>query len=359
MKNTPFQKYRYSNRLSAARDKLFVILAESAWNKGTGGNSCHQYARAISKMGYQACYVDPSSGESRTRALLNKVYTPPGDREMYVLCLLPTRNFLSICKALREKGCWIVYINLDDWEDMIGNVWYDKETEIELIEMADCCFAASPVGVDRFKAIRGDILLLPNGVDIEGFRRPVRYKPRDLRVGEISLGFWGSFYCPWFDWPLIANAAREKPGWAFNIIGKADDEIKVDLGQLPLNVHLLGEKRWQDLHKYLCHFDVCLVPYAKTKGSLAANPVKTLEYLAGYKPVVAYENISIENYPYVFTYCSKGDFVKRIEEAKKIEVDRSRLDAFLNRHSWENRVRAILEFLERQTMSEIRGIQCS
>jgi len=92
---------------------------------------------------------------------------------------------------------------------------------------------------------------------------------------------------------------------------------------------------------------------------LGANPIKTLEYLAGYKPVVAYENISIENYPYVFTYYSKRDFVKKIEEARRIEVDRSRLDAFLNRHSLENRVRAILEFLERQPIFEICGTQCS
>jgi hypothetical protein len=40
-------------------------------------------------------------------------------------------------------------------------------------------------------------------------------------------------------------------------------------------------------------------------------------------------------------------------------VDRARLDVFLNRHSWENRVRAILKFLEGQTIFEICGIQCS
>jgi len=325
--------------------KTFVILAESAWNKGTGGNSCHQYARAISKMGYQVCYVDPFSGESGVQALPSKGDTSPRFGEIYVLCFLPTKGSLRICKALKSKGWRIAYVNVDDWENFVNNGWYDKETEIQLTRMADSCFASSPVGIDRFKEARSDICLLPNGVDVEEFRRAAKERPLDLKAGEITLGFWGSFYCPWFDWPLIVKTAREKHEWAFNIIGTAYDEIDVDFWPLPANIHLLGQRRWQDLHKYLCHFDVCLVPYTKTKASLAANPIKTLEYLAGYKPVVAFENISIKSYPYVFTYFGRNDFMKKIEKAKKIQVDRSELDRFLKRHTWESGVRTILKSL--------------
>src|SRR5690606_6629764 len=53
------------------------------------------------------------------------------------------------------------------------------------------------------------------------------------------------------------------------------------------NVSHLGPRPFEDLLPYLKKIDVGIVPYADTAFNLGSFPMKTLEYLAAGRPVVA------------------------------------------------------------------------
>ncbi len=65
--------------------------------------------------------------------------------------------------------------------------------------------------------------------------------------------------------------------------------IKVDPASLPRrpNLHYLGQKSYGELPGYLKAFDVCLMPWALNDATKTISPTKTLEYMAGGKPIVS------------------------------------------------------------------------
>ena len=48
-----------------------------------------------------------------------------------------------------------------------------------------------------------------------------------------------------------------------------------------------GQQAYDDLPAFLACFDVALMPFARNEATRAISPTKTLEYLAGGKPVVS------------------------------------------------------------------------
>jgi glycosyltransferase involved in cell wall biosynthesis len=228
-----------------------------------------------------------------------------------------------------------------------GNGWYDKNEESKMIKLADLCYASSVTLVDKFRRLRSDIRLLPNAVDKEQFSRIPDQKPADLKKGEITIGFWGMFWTDWFDWDLIQNAARKKPKWTFNLIGGKPAKIKKEIKGIPKNINLIRQKKWEDLYKYLYFFDVCIIPYISKTGSREANPIKALEYIAGYKPVVSYRNESLRDIPYLYCYKNSFDFIKKIEIANKVKINVTLVDNFLKKNTWEHRLTTIISELEK------------
>ena len=193
-----------------------IILANSRWDAGGGGNSAQQYARAMSKRNIPYLFVKPSDAGKACWFIRNGgvSFARPT-----VFCSLPTPNYFEICRYLKKQGCRIIYRIVDRWDSMPYNYWYDIRRERSLIELADICYASSTALARRFAKIRADIKILLNAVDIDRFcKRPLR-RPADLKLGVITIGFWGSFWQEWFDWLLIKTAAAKRPNWYFNLIG--------------------------------------------------------------------------------------------------------------------------------------------
>jgi UDP-galactopyranose mutase len=53
------------------------------------------------------------------------------------------------------------------------------------------------------------------------------------------------------------------------------------------NIHYMGMRRYSDLPAYLSTFDAAMLPYAINQSTRSITPAKTLEYMAGGKPVVS------------------------------------------------------------------------
>lgn len=127
-------------------------------------------------------------------------------------------------------------------------------------------------GVDaaHFATARFDATVVP--ADIASIRAPV-------------LGYFGVID-ERLDYRLLATIAAAHPEWSLVMIGPL---AKVSEAELPAgpNIHWLGRREYARLPAYVKAFDVCLMPFALNEATEYINPTKTLEYMAGGKPIVS------------------------------------------------------------------------
>jgi glycosyltransferase involved in cell wall biosynthesis len=53
------------------------------------------------------------------------------------------------------------------------------------------------------------------------------------------------------------------------------------------NIHYFGQQQYADLPAFLKGFDIATMPFALNEATRFISPTKTLEYLAGGKPVIS------------------------------------------------------------------------
>jgi glycosyltransferase involved in cell wall biosynthesis len=70
-------------------------------------------------------------------------------------------------------------------------------------------------------------------------------------------------------------------------IGRGDPSTSIARLQGLENVHLLGERPYPDLPRYVKAFDVCLIPFNQNESTRGSLPMKFFEYLAAGKPVIS------------------------------------------------------------------------
>ncbi|MDQ3227514.1 MAG: glycosyltransferase, partial [Chloroflexota bacterium] len=88
------------------------------------------------------------------------------------------------------------------------------------------------------------------------------------------------------DLPLVAALAGARPEWTIALVGPV---AKIDERAIPArdNIVRFGQQAYRDLPSFLAAFDIALMPFARNYATRAISPTKTLEYLAGGKPVIS------------------------------------------------------------------------
>jgi glycosyltransferase involved in cell wall biosynthesis len=209
--------------------------------------------------------------------------------------------------------------------------------ETDLIEKADKIIVTSKNLLNRIYPKKG--IVIENGANIKLFKcaRKRMTKPKDLPTkGQWTIGYFGAVY-EWFDVDLIKSLATELKGSNIIIIGDYLKEVKDKLSKYT-NISLLGIKEHADLPQYLSHFDVCIIPFKKSRLNASINPIKVYEYLAGLKPVVATNLSEIKDYPYTYVSKSNSEFIKNVKIAAKAKVDSNKVDSFLAKRTWDSRI---------------------
>ena len=118
------------------------------------------------------------------------------------------------------------------------------------------------------------------------------------------------------DYALVAALAERFPEASVVMAGPF---AKIDPNDLPKhpNIHWLGQQKYEDLPALVKGFDVCLMPFALNEATKYINPTKTLEYMAGGKPVVstAIADVVRNFTPIVQVAHSPEEFVDAVERA--------------------------------------------
>ena len=218
------------------------------------------------------------------------------------------------------------------------------ERERALMELADVVFTGGPSLYEARKDRHPNIHCLPSAVDAQHFspanldaKSPESMAAQALHcdMGHPRLGFFGVID-ERLDIELVAGLADARPDWQIVMAGPV---VKIDPASLPqrANLHWIGMQRYEALPHLLAQWDVCLLPFALNEATRFISPTKTLEYLAGGKPVVStpvHDVISLYGSA-VRIGATPADFVEAVEELL-VEPDAKRA-------SWRRTAQALVD----------------
>ncbi|HEX9944153.1 MAG TPA: polysaccharide pyruvyl transferase CsaB [Thermoanaerobaculia bacterium] len=279
--------------------------------------------------------------------------------ERIALFEFPHPGFFETLSAANSAGWITVYDVLDDWEEFhrVGQaVWYDEPFERHLIGACDAVFAVNEALAGRICELGGGAVEvvgngLKPGLEVVRGSRP-------LERGEVTVGYFGYLAGAWFDWELIAAAARMRPSWRFYLIGYGGSPEGIGL---PATVHLLGRQPQADLAAYAANWDVAVIPFKPDRLAAGADPIKTYEYLAMGLPVVV-TGVPAPAGGEAFVDRAGGveEFVREIERmaGRRAPEEIAARRAFAASCTWDHRLAALLASLAegRQRVAEKRAL---
>jgi glycosyltransferase involved in cell wall biosynthesis len=182
-----------------------------------------------------------------------------------------------------------VYDCMDDLASFRDGTQELREREARLFELVDLAFTGGHSMYEARKHRHPRIYCFPSGVDAEHYRSvadPATQEPPAIAtIPHPRLGYFGVLD-ERIDWELIATIAEARPAWHWTLVGPT---AKVELDALPTgpNIHYLGQQQYADLPAFLKGFDIATMPFALNEATKYISPTKTLEYLAGGKPVIS------------------------------------------------------------------------
>jgi glycosyltransferase involved in cell wall biosynthesis len=225
--------------------------------------------------------------------------------------------------------------------------------ERELLGLVDLVFTGGQSLFESKRNLHPSVHLFPSSVDVEHFRAAREGLPDPLDQQPIArprVGFFGVLD-ERLDKELLEQIARERPDWSLVLVGPV---VKIDPASLPRlpNIHYLGQKSYEQLPSYLSGWQVAIMPFALNDSTRFISPTKTLEYLAGGKPVVSTQIRDVMR-PYaergLIQAAERHNFVAAIERALAgaALADPAEVDAFLARTSWQRTWAEMSALIER------------
>jgi len=194
----------------------------------------------------------------------------------------------------------------------------------------------------RSKA-KGKIFHIPNGVDFELFLKSRKDAPSELKnVKRPIIGFVGHLFIH-LDYDLIDYIADRNKNWSIVLVGPIGWGINKYIQRLKKrnNIYFLGDKKKEEVPRYISQFNVCINPFRVDQVSRSVNPLKIYEYLAYGKPVVSVrmEALEDENISKAIGFANNyEEFVGKIQywlENDSPDNERYRIEIVKN-YSWDN-----------------------
>ena len=273
------------------------------------------------------------------------------------LVWLYTPMALSLIADLEPRA--VVYDCMDDLASFKFAPPELIAREAALMAQADVVFTGGPSLYESRRGRHSNLHCLPSAVDAEHFT-PSRLDATSAEgvaaaalhrgMPHPRLGFFGVID-ERLDLELVAGIADQRPGWHIVMVGPG---VKIDPATLPQRPNILwaGMQRYEALPHLMSHWDVCLLPFALNEATRFISPTKTLEYLAGGKPVVSTpikDVVSLYGSA-VHIAATADEFVAAAEtalaETPQARVDwRTRAQALVDGCTWDGTADAMAELL--------------
>ena len=164
------------------------------------------------------------------------------------------------------------------------------------------------------------------------------------------IGFAGNFLAEKVDFALLEALASRRPEWTLVRVGPARDDTNGALLRLTErdNVRWLGAVPYGDLPRYVAAFDVATIPYLRNAYTRSCFPLKTFEYLAAGKPVVASGLPELEGMePHVVIAQDVDAFEACVADAltRTTAPEIAARQEIAAKNTWETRTQRLLELI--------------
>jgi glycosyltransferase involved in cell wall biosynthesis len=222
-------------------------------------------------------------------------------------------NDVTYAPLIHRTGWPALYDVTDDW--LLAPF---SEPELERLRRLDelALRDADEVVVcsQSLAASRGssrDVVLIPNGVDVEHLRRP-QQRPPDLPPSPVAV-YVGSLHESRLDVGVVAKLAQTHPSLNIAFVGPngLTDESTDYLTSFA-NVSLLGPRPYSNVPGYLQHASVIVVPHLVSPFTESLDPIKAYECLAVTTPTVATPVAGFREHPKEFHLASGAEFVAAV-----------------------------------------------
>ena len=163
-----------------------------------------------------------------------------------------------------------------------------RAREARMLGLADIVFTGGPTLYRQHQQRHPRVYCFPSGVDRGHFASPGHPSAASRALSQMRrpvIGCYGVID-ERMDMDFVARIADLRPDWNFVLIGPL---AKIRPEDLPsrANIRHFGMQAYEALPAILAQFDVAMMPFALNDATRAISPTKTLEFLAGGKPVVS------------------------------------------------------------------------
>lgn len=329
-------------RAPGIKDASRVWARLRHWTRSLGSSGVREVA---SNVYVCSPLILPPFGSSWRRELNRRILLPAirraarrlGMRGDVIWTYLPTDTALDLINQLRTPHSVVVYYCVDNFAQLTPHVSQLKQSEQAVLESSDVVFATHAALAANCERWSRNVHVFPFGVDLKAFpleeknahsslSNAARERLPESVLPELArpvIGYVGGLHRH-IDFRMLAEMARARPLWSWVFVGAIQTEL-AELAALS-NVHLPGQKRHEDLVRYIREFDVCIVPYMESLYTATVVPTKINEYLAVGKPVVSTKLPSVcefnRRHNVLLTAAPQaGEFLQCIEEALRSPKD--------------------------------------
>jgi glycosyltransferase involved in cell wall biosynthesis len=242
----------------------------------------------------------------------------------------------------------LVYQRTDRYENFPGaDIAAIKQFDAKLKQRADVTLFCSKLLYAEEALQCRQARYVDHGVDYPSFAATGDdhvSEPQDVRgIPRPRIGFVGGIDSHTFDPQLFRETAGRMHDCEFVLVGACS--LPADWCTLP-NVHLLGQRAYEDVAKYMAACDVLIMPWNQNEWIKACNPVKLKEYLAVGRPVVSTDFAELAQYEGLVRRArDSASFVEQIRlallERPNVALMRQRVAS----ETWEAKAQAVLSHL--------------
>jgi glycosyltransferase involved in cell wall biosynthesis len=363
-----FRKQYFAHFLSKRNHRVFYIENSVSMFRWRPGHK-NRFLKTQLSMPQENLYVItpsaffPFPNSYYTRHLFNlklladirRIFRRTGVKEYMVWFNL--LNFSTVLPRLKDKK--IVFDMSDDIPlfFQLKNMEGLYKTQLRLLKMA---YAHASIPVVTAKKIKekyqqyakNEIMVIPNGHNFTSFSENSLPEPDDMKdIPGPRIGFLGTLFI-FTDDELLEQIISQRPQYQYVFVGKVQKEFPIDRIRKYPNVHILGEKKKEEVGAYLNAMDICINPFKRHEVNDSVSPLKVYEYLAFRKPVVSSLMYSLqqEEISKHISFCEnaeafletmdamvkKGDFVNPIPEKELME------------NSWESQFEKMIKRMKEQ-----------
>jgi glycosyltransferase involved in cell wall biosynthesis len=226
--------------------------------------------------------------------------------------------------------------------------------EAKLMKRSDFIFTTSQKLYEKAQRFNINSFLLHNAADTNLFGRAYLdnvEKPHDIQnLKPPIIGYVGALR-DWQDFELLEYLFVNNPDMNFVFIGhnrKSAIRKGKDFDQY-VNVHFLGQKRFEDVPAYIKYLDIAIIPNRMTKFNQNVVPYKLFEYMAAGKKILSTNHspdLQMFFKDYIKTAKNKIEFSEKLKElVYDNTIDLHKTFAFGQKQSWKNRVEKMFSII--------------